>query len=69
MLVNDKGKVMTVQGDIDAENRNIIDENKRDKVGQTWELIYADEMPPDLKKGDFNKYWGMKIETPFYIVS
>jgi hypothetical protein len=69
MLVNEKGKVMTIQGDVDAENRNIIVENKNGKVGQTWDLIYADEMPPDLKKGDMNKDWGMKVETPFYIVS
>jgi hypothetical protein len=69
MLVNEKGKVMTIQGDIDSENRNIIVENKSDKIGQTWDLIYSDEMPPDLKKGDMNKDWGMKVETPFYIVS
>jgi hypothetical protein len=33
MLVNDKGKVMTIQGDIDAENRNIIVEDKKGKIG------------------------------------
>jgi hypothetical protein len=54
MLVNDKGKVMTVVGDIDSENRNIGVYNKNGKVGQTWDIIYADEMPADLKKGDLN---------------
>ena len=26
-------------------------------------------MPDDLKKGELNKDWGYRIETPFYIVS
>jgi hypothetical protein len=26
-------------------------------------------MPDDLKTGDMNKDWGMKVNTPFYIVS
>ena len=54
MLVNDKGKVMTIVGDSDTENRNIGVYNKNGKVGQTWDIIYADEMPADLKKGDLN---------------
>ena len=61
MLVNDKGKVMTIVGDVDAENRNIGVYKKNGKVGQTWDIIYVDEMPADLKKGDLNKDWGMKI--------
>ena len=69
MLVNDKGKVMTIVGDVDAENRNIGVFNKDGKVGQTWDIIYADEMPADLKKGDLNKDWGMIIEEPFYVIS
>lgn len=26
-------------------------------------------MPADLKKGDLNKDWGFKINTPFHIIS
>jgi hypothetical protein len=42
MLVNDKGKVMTVVGDIDRENRNIGVYNKNGKLGQTWDIVYVD---------------------------
>ena len=69
MLVNDKGKVMTIVGDSDTENRNIGVYNKNGKVGQTWDIIYADEMPAELKKGDLNKDWGMIIEEPFHVIS
>ena len=60
---------MTIVGDVDAENRNIGVYNKNGKVGQTWDIIYADEMPDDLKKGDMNKDWGFKINVPFSIIS
>jgi len=60
---------MSVLGDIDRENRNIGVENKNGKIGQTWKIVYVDEMPEDLKKGEMNKDWGMRIDTPFYIVS
>jgi len=60
---------MTIQGDIDQENRNIIVENKNGKLGQTWDIIYADEMPPEPKKGDLNKDWGLKVDTSFYVIS
>jgi len=60
---------MTIQGDIDQENRNIIVENKNGKLGQTWDIMYADELPAELKKGDLNEDWGFKIDTSFYIIS
>ena len=69
MLVNDKGKVMTIVGDVDAENRNIGVFNKDGKLGQTWDIIYADEMPPTPKKGELFAAWGFKVETPFYVIS
>jgi len=69
MLVNDKGKVMTVVNNLDRENTNIGVYNKNGKTGQTWEIVYADKMPADLKKGEMNKDWGFRIEQPFYIVS
>jgi hypothetical protein len=62
MLVNDKGKVMTIVGDNDRENTNIGVYNKNGKLGQTWDIIYADNMPPALKKGELNKDWGLRIE-------
>jgi hypothetical protein len=38
-------------------------------MGQTWDIIYVDEMPDDLKKGDLAKDWGMRIDTPFHVIS
>jgi hypothetical protein len=35
-IVNDKGKVLDVDGGIDAENRNIIVHAKHGKVNQRW---------------------------------
>jgi len=68
-LVNDHGKVMTITNDLDRENQNIGIFDKNGKVGQNWDIIYADEMPPELKKGELNKDWGFKVNTPFYVVS
>jgi len=68
-LVNEKGKVMDVHGGIDAENRNIIVWNKHGKINQQWDLIYADVMPEEPKKGELNKKFGLYVERPFYIVS
>jgi hypothetical protein len=35
-VVNEKGKVLDVQGGLDAENRNIIMHTKHGKVNQRW---------------------------------
>jgi hypothetical protein len=68
-LVNDHGKLMTITNDLDRENNNIGIFDKNDKVGQNWDIIYADEMPPELKDGELNKDWGFKVNTPFYVIS
>jgi hypothetical protein len=60
---------MTIQGDNDRENGNIIVEKKGDELGQTWDIIYADEMPPTPKKGEMFEKFGMKIDTPFHVIS
>ena len=39
---------MDVSGNVDAENRNIGIYNKKGKVGQTWDIIYVDEMPDEV---------------------
>jgi len=36
---------------------------------QKWKIIYQDELPAALKKGDMNPDFGFKIDTDFYIVS
>jgi hypothetical protein len=68
-LTNEKGKVAWVQGDVDQENRCIVVQNKNGKIGQSWDIIYADEYPPELKKGDLNKDWGMVVGEMFHVIS
>jgi hypothetical protein len=35
-VTNERGRVLDVDGGIDAENRNIIVHNKHGKVNQRW---------------------------------
>jgi hypothetical protein len=53
----------------DVENRYIICVNKMGGISQQWNLIYVDEMPKALGKGDFDPEYGMKILTDFHIIS
>jgi hypothetical protein len=69
MIVNEKGKVMAVQGAIDAENRNIVVENKNGKVHQRWKVVYVDEYEKEPTKGQLNKKFGLYVERDFYVVS
>jgi hypothetical protein len=32
-------------------------------------LVYADEMPADLKKGEMDELFGLKVNEPFHIIS
>jgi hypothetical protein len=68
-LTNEKGKVMDVQGGIDAENRDIIVYSRNGKIHQQWDVIYADKWKRDPKKGELNKRFGFYVERDFYIVS
>jgi hypothetical protein len=36
-------------------------QNKNGEEHQQWELIYADELPPEPKKGEINKTWGLYV--------
>jgi hypothetical protein len=60
---------MDVHGGQDTENRNIIVWNKHKGLNQQWDVVYADEMPEDPKKGELNKEFGLYVERPFYIIS
>jgi hypothetical protein len=68
-IVNEKGKVLDVDGGIDAENRNIIVHQRHGQVNQKWQIIYADEYPDEPTKGQLNKQFGLYVERDFYIVS
>jgi hypothetical protein len=69
MIVNERGKVVAVQGGYDAENRNIVVENKNGKVHQRWRVIYVDEYEKEPTKGQLNKKFGLYVERDFFIVS
>jgi hypothetical protein len=49
--MNEKGKVLDVDGGVDAENRKIIVHQRHGKVNQRWQIIYADEYPDEPTKG------------------
>jgi hypothetical protein len=68
-IVNEKGKVMDVDGGLDNENRNIIVHARHGKVNQRWKVIYADEYPGEPKKGELNEKFGLYVERDFYVVS
>jgi len=42
MVVNERGKVMAVDGGLDNENRNIVMEQRNGKVHQRWKVTYVD---------------------------
>jgi len=54
-IVNEKGKVMDVVGGRDTQHNNIQVYQKNNGMGQQFEIVYADEMPPVPKKGELNK--------------
>jgi hypothetical protein len=68
-LTNDKGKVMWVQGEVDAEQRYIYSATRKNHVSQQWDIIYSDQWKRDPKKGELNKRFGLYVERPFYIIS
>jgi hypothetical protein len=68
-LTNEKGKVMWVQGDIDAEQRYIYTQNRKNHVSQQWDVIYSDQWKGPPKKGELNPEFGMYVERDFYIIS
>jgi len=67
--MNEQGKVLDIHGGIDDENRNVQIFNKHGKVNQQWDLIYADQMPDDPIKGEFNERFGLYVDRDFYIIS
>jgi len=67
--VNDKGKVMTVDGGIDDENRNIQMIAKNGKVSQRWKVVYVEDYVDEPTKGQMNTKFGLYVERDFHIVS
>lgn len=67
MLRNERGTILQVQSD--TYNSQFYHKRKSGNMYQQFDIIYADELPPDLKKGDFNEQFGIHIERPFFVVS
>ena len=68
-VVNEKGKVVHVAGNVDAENRNIEARPRDGKINQQWDIVYADEWKGEPGKGELNEKFGLYVERDFYIVS
>jgi hypothetical protein len=68
-LTNERGKVMWVQGDVDAEQRYIYSKTKKNHVSQQWDIIYADQWKREPKKGELNKRFGLYVERDFHVVT
>jgi hypothetical protein len=68
-ITNEKGKVISVDGGLDAENRNIVMEDKNSKVHQRWRVVYVEDYEDEPTKGQLNKKFGLYVERDFYVVS
>jgi hypothetical protein len=68
-LTNERGKVMDIQGGVDAESRNVLVWNKHGKINQQFDIIYADEWKGEPTKGQLNKRFGLYVDRTFFIVS
>jgi hypothetical protein len=68
-IVNEKGKVMDVDGGLDNENRNIIAHNKHGRINQQFDIIYVDEWKGEPVKGELNERFGLYVERDFFVIS
>jgi hypothetical protein len=68
-VINEKGKVMSVDGGLDDENRNIVMETKNGKTQQRWKIVYVDEYEGEPTKGQMNTKFGIYVDRDFHIVS
>jgi hypothetical protein len=60
---------MDVNGNVDAEQRNIEMYKRHGGLNQQWDVIYVDEWKGEPGKGELNEEFGLYVERPFYIVS
>jgi ribosomal protein L20 len=68
--VNEKNKkVLDVAGGRDTQRNNIGFWRRHNKINQQFDIIYADEMPKPVRKGQMDSSWGLRVNAPFHIVS
>jgi hypothetical protein len=66
---NEKGKVLEVVGNVDAENRNIGVNSQNNQIHQQWDIVYTDEWKGEPGKGELNPKFGLYVERDFHVVS
>jgi hypothetical protein len=60
-MVNEKGKVLDVQGQIDTEGRHIAVSAKDGKISQQWDIVYLDDWSGEPGKGELNEEVGLIV--------
>jgi hypothetical protein len=68
-VVNEKGKVLDVDGQIDGEGRHIAATPKNGNIAQHWDIVFVDDWTGEPGKGELNEDFGLYVQRPFYIVS
>jgi hypothetical protein len=68
-VVNERGKVLEVQGNVDTENRNIGVNRQQNGLLQQRDVIYDDEWKGEPGKGELNEDFGLYVERDFHVVS
>lgn len=69
-IVNIKDKrVMDVSNYQDRENQNVGIYRRHNKSNQQFDIVYVDEMPKMLQKGEKNEKVGLFIEREFFVIS
>jgi hypothetical protein len=69
-ITSEKGnKVISVDGGLDNENRNLVMEQRNGKIHQRWRVVYVEDYEEEPTKGQLNKKFGLYVDRDFYIVS
>jgi hypothetical protein len=61
--------VLDINGNVDAEQRNIEIYQKHGKINQQWDLVYADDWKGEPGPGELNEDFGLVVDRDFYVVS
>jgi len=68
-IFNERGKHVEVQSNRDVENQNVALGNKNGGLNQQWEVVYADELVIEYKKGELNPDFGLYVEREFSVLT
>jgi hypothetical protein len=71
-LENEKGKVLEGGPNVASDTKNrLINARAANKklLSQRWELVYLDQFVKDPTKGQLNRFYGLRVDTDFHIVS